>query len=296
MSFNPKNLLDNVTETKNEIARTLLRILPTGKPPTVPERAHQDAIDGHTELLGRSGEMIRRELLPLAILASNYVDQARRAHADLEVLLDVILPVLKSEQLREVTKDDSSVAIKVEDDNDLSRSFESPDTATGDPKDRKTSEGSMVAKEGEAATSKEELQLGEAQRSSTQLPGICVTLLGGYECHCDECDPRFKREIETKMIRKIYKDNSATISAEAKDRITREVIVRHQERIEKEVLAEPEVAKREEVQGRLTIYEEEMRIKKFDEVAKEWEARLASDYYIKVEVDVKENMRKQMGF
>ena len=88
--------------TSNDIARTLLRLLPTGKPPTVPERAHQDAIDGHTELLARSGEMIRRELLPLVILASNYVDQARRAHADLEVLLDVIIPVLKPEQLREV--------------------------------------------------------------------------------------------------------------------------------------------------------------------------------------------------
>ena len=39
-----------------------------------------------------------------------------------------------------------------------------------------------------------------------------------------------------------------------------------------------------------------MRNKKFDEVAKEWEARLASDYYVKVEADVKENMGKQMGF
>ena len=85
--------------TSNDIARTLLRILPTGKPPIVPERAHQDAIDDHTELLARSGEMIRRELLPLVILASNYVDQARRAHADLEVLLDFIIPVLKPEQL-----------------------------------------------------------------------------------------------------------------------------------------------------------------------------------------------------
>ena len=39
-----------------------------------------------------------------------------------------------------------------------------------------------------------------------------------------------------------------------------------------------------------------MRTKKFDEVAKEWEARLASDYYARVEAEVKENMRKQMGF
>ena len=62
------------------------------------------------------------------------------------------------------------------------------------------------------------------------------------------------------------------------------------------MLAELEVAKREEVQGRLAAYEKEIRTKKFDEVAKEWEARLASDYYAKVEAEVKENMRKQMGF
>ena len=51
-----------------------------------------------------------------------------------------------------------------------------------------------------------------------------------------------------------------------------------------------------DLQGRLAAYEEEMRTKKFDEVAKEWEACLASDYYAKVEAEVKENMRKQMGF
>ena len=122
--------------------------------------------------------MIRRELLPLAILASHYVDRARRAHADLEVLLDVIIPVLKPEQLREVgeipkTKDDSSVAIKDENNDDMLRGFESTDTATEDPKGRKTSKDSMVAKKREtdgnekavgksAATSEEELQLGEA--------------------------------------------------------------------------------------------------------------------------------------
>ena len=243
--------------TSNDIARTLLRILPTGKPPTVPERAHQDAIDGHTELLARSGEMIRRELLPLAILASNYVDQARRVHADLQIILDFIIPVLKPGQLREVreiSKDDSFVAIKDEDNDDMPMSFEGLYTATGDPKGRKTSEGSMIAKDGEAVenpvgTSKEEpLARPETQRSNmTQLPGICVTLLGGHECHCDKCDPRFTREIETKMIRKVYKDNSATISAEARDRITKEVTVRCRERIEKEVLVELEVAKKGEV-------------------------------------------------
>ena len=88
----------------------------------------------------------------------------------------------KPEQLREVgeipkTKDDSFVAIKDEDNDDMSMSFESPDIATGDPKDRKISKGSMVTKEGEtdgngeivrksAAISKEKLQLGEAQRSN----------------------------------------------------------------------------------------------------------------------------------
>ena len=109
--------------------------------------------------------------------------------------------------------------------------------------------GTLKAVGKSAATSKEELQLGEAQRPNmTQLPGICVTLLGGHECHCDGCDPRFQREIETKMIRKIYKDNTATIGAEAKNRITREVTVRYQERIE-EVLAELEAAKRKKFKG-----------------------------------------------
>ena len=59
-----------------------------GKVPVIAQRKHDDIINGHVEHLAKSAEAMRRELMPLAILASNYVDEARKAHANLQQMLE----------------------------------------------------------------------------------------------------------------------------------------------------------------------------------------------------------------
>ena len=47
------------------------------------ERHFNEMITSHTELLANTVESIRRELLPVAILASNYGNEARKFHNEL---------------------------------------------------------------------------------------------------------------------------------------------------------------------------------------------------------------------
>ena len=48
------------------------------------ERHFNEMITTHTELLANTAEGIRRELLPIAILKSNYSNEARKSHNKLE--------------------------------------------------------------------------------------------------------------------------------------------------------------------------------------------------------------------
>ena len=103
----------------------LLRILPEGIPPTVSQRDHGDTINGHTFLLAQTTEAIRRELMPLAILTSNYTNKARKAHANLQILTGIWAPLLDKRSLKKVARnaievDDTSAAIKEEPTDDLS--------------------------------------------------------------------------------------------------------------------------------------------------------------------------------
>ena len=85
----------------NSIVQDLLRILPAGKTPTISQRKHDDAINSHTQHLAQTAETIRWELMPLAILTSNYANDARKTYSDLQVLLQFLVPLLGQHSLKE---------------------------------------------------------------------------------------------------------------------------------------------------------------------------------------------------
>lgn len=67
---------------------------------------------------------------------------------------------------------------------------------------------------------------------ANQLPPLWVSLIGGHPCDCSVCNPAFEKEVEAKMIRKVHKEKKGTLTASIEDRIRREVIVKHHEKIE----------------------------------------------------------------
>ena len=65
-------------------------------------RAHEDAITEHTTLLAHTAESLRREILPIAILASNFVNEARKAHANLTTVIEFSIRYLDKDSLKQV--------------------------------------------------------------------------------------------------------------------------------------------------------------------------------------------------
>ena len=102
----------------------LLRILLEGVPPTISKRDYDAAIEGHTSSLVQSAEVIRRELMPLTILTSNYTNEARKAYVNLQTLIAILVTFLDEHLVLRVVggakeMGDSDVAIKQETSDDL---------------------------------------------------------------------------------------------------------------------------------------------------------------------------------
>ena len=128
----------------------------------------------------------------------------------------------------------------------------------------------------------------------TKLPGICLTILNDHECQCAQCDPNFERKVETRMIRKIYRDNSAALVDDTKNRIAQNVASQHQARIEQKMVAKLEIAIPKKVQNRLTAYEVKLRVRKFEEVVKEWKANLIISYRVKVQKEIRNEFYQKL--
>ena len=115
-------------------------------------------------------------------------------------------------------------------------------------------------------------------------------MIGGHACQYSECEPRFERDMKTKLIRKIYNDSIVTLTADIKTWITRDVVAKYEERTEQKVVANLNATISEKLKKRLAAYKSELRAKIFQEITKEWEARLTSDYRIEVKVEIKRNI------
>ena len=138
-------------------------------------------------------------------------------------------------------------------------------------------------------------QISTPSTKTTTIPTIGVQMIGAHPCCCEECQPRFIRETETKLIRKIYRENTAELAADTKDRISQEVIAKHGKDIEQQVLASLNASVPREASKRLAAYEAEMKAKSFEKITKEWEAKLTANYRAKVEAEVRNEMHGKLG-
>ena len=81
--------------TTGEFTKKLLSIVPR-KPPTILEHEHRTQIDGHEATLAHTAEIIRQELASLGTVASNYVEEARRASITMTAAYDCLQQLLDS--------------------------------------------------------------------------------------------------------------------------------------------------------------------------------------------------------
>ena len=140
-----------------------------------------------------------------------------------------------------------------------------------------------------------ETRLSTPSTKTTTIPTIGVQMIGAHPCCCEECQPRFIRETETKLIRKIYRENTAELAADTKDRISQEVIAKHGKDIEQQILASLNASVPGEVSKRLAAYEAELKAKSFEKITREWEAKLTANYRAKVETEVRNEMYGKLG-
>ena len=134
------------------------------------------------------------------------------------------------------------------------------------------------------------------RRDDTRLPEIFVIkILNRHDCYCLECVPRFEREIESRMIRKVYRDNIALLTVDIKNRIIKKVIATHKKDIEEKVVIRLNTSISKKVEKRRAIYEIELRAKIFEEITKKWEDKLTVNYRVKVEAEVRSELRRKMN-
>ena len=85
--------------TNCQVVREMLSELLNGEVLMISEKEYLETINGYLSYHARTAGLIRRELLPIVILASDYYDEVGRKLIDLEAvnsfLISVLNPALK---------------------------------------------------------------------------------------------------------------------------------------------------------------------------------------------------------
>ena len=74
----------------------MLRILLNGEASIINKKEHLEAINEYLSYLIRAAKLIRRELLSITILISNYYDNAGRKLIDLKAIISFLIPILNA--------------------------------------------------------------------------------------------------------------------------------------------------------------------------------------------------------
>ena len=130
--------------------------------------------------------------MPLAILASNYIDEARKMHTKLESLLGFLVPRLDKNSIKKGQGEDQGTSkVKAEPVDDLDDPFmESPINDTDDVED--VSDDEANASKSGAKANKDEVnassdtitghEANDTALPANRLPGIFVSMIGGHTC------------------------------------------------------------------------------------------------------------------
>lgn len=265
--------------------------------------SYDAAINGHIFLLAQSAEAIRRELMPLAILTSNYTNKARKAHTNLETLIAFLVPFLEKHSMKKIASritevDDSATAIKEEPTNnllDMEYDTEEIDAVTLvkhrlEMEHDSSNVGVGASNAGQAAESSEQAantdddteksfskrkqvaseEIGghptvnhPSTLKENRLPAIFVSIIEGHTYKCDKCAPEFATELEAKLIRTIHRDKTATLQEQTRTRLVGDFVNKHSDRIEMEVVQSLTKSAEEKQQARLDAYEKDLKAKSF---------------------------------
>ena len=226
------------------IMQELFQALPGA---TLTEKHYNEMVAGHYETLATAAEGIRRELLPVAILTSNYTNQARKHHAKLEKLASYLSNRLLDRPARlEYHALPDKSKIKTEEDEAVEepkqKAVEEPkQKAVEEPKQKAVEEpkqteaarhlADMIEEESSDDESVMPMEGSGITESATtvegsgikSLPGVFMRdLAGQHLCQCQTCSPTFKQELEVKLVRRIHKEHTAELSDDTKQRIIAE--------------------------------------------------------------------------
>lgn len=91
-----KEAIKERTIINPQVIREILRVLLNGEAPVISEKEYLEAMNGHSSYLIKAAELIRRELLLIAILASNYYDNVGRKLIDLKAVIFFLMPILNA--------------------------------------------------------------------------------------------------------------------------------------------------------------------------------------------------------
>ena len=186
----------------------------------------------------------------VAILTSNYCDEARRFHNKLEQMISFITQILTPDQsnLPDINRNriSSCATVKQEGDSDNG----SNSHGTNEPRTKSLNEGSSKARTADeededllgqdtepagpvASREKGKQRAGKDQadgkasktatsKEITRLPKLLLRDIGGHDCQCPACSPGYLKQLEDKALRRIYKDKTIELGEQTRKRVMAE--------------------------------------------------------------------------
>ena len=224
MIKNAKNTLNTIKNIEhifkiNIIIKELLKIMFTNIELTISQRAYENAITDHIILLTHSIKAIRREILFLIILANNFINKARKTHANLTIIIEFLLLYIDKHALREIDRkifnEKNGLVIKNESINDADLDFGEKQI---DATENDITENLPDTKE-ETDTTKAlpsvmesmdtpidymyKSMKGNSKNQKSKLPIIFISILNVYKYLCAECSPNFEKKMKKKFIQRV---------------------------------------------------------------------------------------------
>ena len=219
---NTFNIIKNIEHIFkiNIMMKKLLKIIFTSIESTISLRAHENAITNYIILLTHSTEAIRREILPLTILINNFINETRKIHANLTIIIEFLLFYFDKNALRVINekifdeKNDLINVIKNESIKNAALNFEQKQIDVMKNKlpnikknmNISTNYVNKIMKNNNKGKKKQNLLISSSIKiihQKNKLSIIFVSILNVYEYLCAKCLSHFEKKIEEKFIYRV---------------------------------------------------------------------------------------------
>ena len=233
----------------------MLRILSNDEISIISEKKHLKVINEHSNYLVKAAESIRRKLLSIAVLASNFYDDTDRKLTELKAVISFLISILNDNIKQRISEKSStnfrvnSAKIKQENelsDEDLSSSMQEkesstdaspPRSAINDSPPRSAINDSAPV---DPSSTDSDVQASNAQARAlniSSLSEVFITkIIRDHHYQYIECDIEFKTRIEVEITRKLTKKLRIKLSKSIKNRLERDIISQFDKKIKSNLI------------------------------------------------------------